>query len=73
MIIIYNSGAKCKPATCGARITSAMEGAVTALTAARGAAPYRAGEDTRDVLVKTLGYTPERVNALLRSGAVDSP
>ncbi len=40
---------------------------------ARGAAPYRAGEDTRAVLAKTLGYPEERIEALVRSGAVAVP
>ena len=40
---------------------------------ARGAAPYRAGEDTRTVLGQTLGYPEERIDALLRSGAVAIP
>ncbi len=40
---------------------------------ARGPAPYRAGEDTREVLSKTLGYAGERIEALLRSGAVAVP
>ena len=40
---------------------------------ARGPAPYRAGEDTRVVLADTLGYSVERIEALLRSGAVAAP
>ena len=40
---------------------------------ARGAAPYRAGEDTRAVLGQTLGYSSDRIDALVRSGAVAAP
>ena len=40
---------------------------------ARGAAPYRVGEDTRAVLRKTLGYAPEKIESLLRAGVVATP
>lgn len=40
---------------------------------ARGAAPYRPGEDTRAVLSETLGYSAERIEALLCAGAVAAP
>ena len=40
---------------------------------ASGPAPYRAGEHTREVLGKVLGYAPERVEELLRLGAVAAP
>ena len=40
---------------------------------ARGAAPYRAGEDTRAVLADTLGYSTERIEALLSAGAIAEP
>ena len=40
---------------------------------ARGAAPYRAGEDTRAVLADTLGYSNERIEALLSAGAIAEP
>ncbi|HEY5292507.1 MAG TPA: CaiB/BaiF CoA-transferase family protein [Burkholderiales bacterium] len=40
---------------------------------ARGPAPYRAGEHTRAVLADTLGYTNERIDALIRSGAIAVP
>ena len=40
---------------------------------ARGAAPYRAGEDTRAVLAGTLGYSNERIEALLSAGAIAVP
>jgi crotonobetainyl-CoA:carnitine CoA-transferase CaiB-like acyl-CoA transferase len=38
-----------------------------------GPAPYRIGEDTRAVLRDVLGYPEERVNELVRSGAVAAP
>jgi len=37
------------------------------------AAAYRVGEDTRDVLAKLLGYSEERIAALLASHAVETP
>ena len=40
---------------------------------ARGAAPYRAGEDTCAVLAGTLGYSSERIEALLSAGAIAVP
>ena len=40
---------------------------------ARGPAPYRAGEHTRSVLADTLGYSAERIDALLRCGAIAVP
>ena len=40
---------------------------------AKGAAPYRAGEHTREILAQTLGYTQERIEALLHSGAAALP
>ena len=36
-----------------------------------GPAPYRVGEDTRAVLCEVLGYSPERVQTLKRSGVVE--
>jgi len=38
-----------------------------------GPAPYRVGEHTRPVLQGALGYPAERVEALLRSGAIAAP
>ena len=38
-----------------------------------GAAPYRAGEHTREVLGHVLGYAPERIADLLERGAVAGP
>ena len=55
------------------RVTSAPFHIDGAPVPARGAAPYRAGEDTRAVLADVLGYTTERIEALLRSGAVAAP
>lgn len=55
------------------RVTSAPFHVDGAAVPARGAAPYRAGEDTRKVLEGTLGYDAERIDALLRSGAVAEP
>ncbi|MFH1603086.1 MAG: CaiB/BaiF CoA-transferase family protein [Pseudomonadota bacterium] len=40
---------------------------------ARGPAPYRAGEHTRAILTGMLGYSAERIEALLRSGTVAEP
>jgi len=39
----------------------------------RGPAAYRIGEHTRVVLGDLLGYPPERVAELLRSGVIDAP
>ena len=39
----------------------------------RGEAPYRPGEHSRTVLSELLGYTPERVERLIRTGAVAVP
>jgi crotonobetainyl-CoA:carnitine CoA-transferase CaiB-like acyl-CoA transferase len=39
----------------------------------QGAAPYRVGEHTQDVLSKLLGYDEARIAALLASGAVEAP
>ncbi len=41
--------------------------------APRGGAPYRAGEDTRHVLGEVLGYSAERIEALLQTGVVHAP
>ena len=41
--------------------------------APRGGAPYRAGEDTRHVLGEVLGYSAERIDALLQAGVVHAP
>ena len=38
-----------------------------------GPAPWRIGEDTREVLTKVLGYTPARIDELRRAGAVAEP
>ena len=38
-----------------------------------GPAPYRIGEHTRAVLTDVLGYTPARVDALRRAGAIAEP
>ncbi len=55
------------------RVTAAPFYVDGAAVPARGAAPYRAGEDTRAVLADTLGYTIETIEELLRSGAVAVP
>ncbi|MBM3217409.1 MAG: CoA transferase [Candidatus Rokubacteria bacterium] len=39
----------------------------------QGPAPYRIGEHTRSVLTEGLGYTPARVDELLRAGAIAEP
>ena len=38
-----------------------------------GPAPWRIGEDTREVLTKVLGYTPARIDELRRAGVVAEP
>jgi len=55
------------------RVTSAPFHIDGAAVPARGAAPYLPGENTRAVLAETLGYAEERIEALLRSGAVAVP
>ena len=55
------------------RVTSAPFHIDGAPVPARGPAPYRAGEHTRAVLADTLGYTNERIDALLRSGTIAVP
>jgi crotonobetainyl-CoA:carnitine CoA-transferase CaiB-like acyl-CoA transferase len=37
-----------------------------------GPAPYRVGEQTRDVLTQVLGYSAERIEALQRSRAIEA-
>jgi formyl-CoA transferase/CoA:oxalate CoA-transferase len=61
------------PARGEVRVTSAPFHIDGAPVPARGPAPYRAGENTRAVLADTLGYTSERIDALVRSGAVAVP
>jgi crotonobetainyl-CoA:carnitine CoA-transferase CaiB-like acyl-CoA transferase len=39
----------------------------------RGAAAYRVGEHTQQVLAQDLGYSPERIESLRRAGAIDIP
>jgi CoA:oxalate CoA-transferase len=39
----------------------------------RGGAPYRPGEDTRQVLGELLGYAPDRIDALLGARVIDAP
>jgi crotonobetainyl-CoA:carnitine CoA-transferase CaiB-like acyl-CoA transferase len=39
----------------------------------QGPAPYRSGEDTRRVLSEVLGYPAERIEELLRQGAIATP
>ena len=55
------------------RVTSAPFHIDGAPVPARGAAPYRAGEHTRAVLADTLGYSSERIDALIRFGAIAVP
>jgi len=56
-----------------ARVTSSPYHIDGAPVPALGEAPYRAGEHTREVLAGTLGYEAERIEALLRSGAIAAP
>jgi len=58
------------PARGEARVTAAPFHIDGASVPARGAAPYRAGEDTCEVLANTLGYSAERIDQLLRTGAI---
>ena len=55
-----------------ARVTSSPYHIDQKAVHARGAAPYRVGEDTRAVLEKTLGYLAEKIETLLKSGAVSA-
>ncbi len=61
------------PARGEVRVTSAPFYIDGSPVPAKGAAPYRAGENTRAVLAGTLGYSDDRIEALLRSGAVSEP
>lgn len=61
------------PARGEVRVTSAPFHIDGAAVHAHGPAPYRAGEDTREVLAKTLGYPAEKIEALLKSGALSVP
>ncbi len=56
-----------------ARVTSSPFHLDGAAVHARGAAPYRPGEDTRAVLAQTLGYDEAKIAMLLESGAVAVP
>jgi len=61
------------PARGEVRVTSAPFHIDGAPVPARGPAPYRAGEDTRAILSGTLGYSDERIDALLGAGAIAVP
>jgi len=61
------------PARGEVRVTSAPFHVDGAPVPARGPAPYRAGEHTHAILTDMLGYSAERIDALLRSGAVAVP
>ena len=61
------------PARGEVRVTSSPFHVDGSAVHARGAAPYRAGEDTRAVLADTLGYSTERIEALLSAGAIAVP
>ena len=61
------------PARGEVRVTSAPFHIDGAPVPPHGPAPYRAGEHTRAILADTLGYPAERIDALLRSGAVAAP
>ena len=39
----------------------------------QGPAPYRVGENTRDVLSNLLGYDEARIASLLKDGVVEAP
>jgi crotonobetainyl-CoA:carnitine CoA-transferase CaiB-like acyl-CoA transferase len=39
----------------------------------QGPAPYRVGENTRDVLANLLGYDDSRITSLLKDGVVEAP
>lgn len=55
------------------RVTAAPFHVDAAAVPPAGPAPYRAGEHTREILAGTLGYSAERIDALLASGAADQP
>jgi crotonobetainyl-CoA:carnitine CoA-transferase CaiB-like acyl-CoA transferase len=61
------------PAGARVRVTAAPFHLDGAPIPPAGPAPYRIGEDTRAVLRDVLGYPEERVNELVRSGAVAAP
>ena len=61
------------PARGEVRVTSSPFHIDGAPVPPHGPAPYRAGEDTRAILAETLGYSTERIDALLRCGAVAVP
>ncbi len=61
------------PVRGSARVTATPFHLDGAAIAPAGPAPYRIGQNTREVLVDVLGYSGERVQALLARGVVDSP
>ena len=61
------------PARGEVRVTSAPFHIDGAPVRAKGAAPYRAGEHSRAILAETLGYSTQRIDALIRAGAVAAP
>jgi crotonobetainyl-CoA:carnitine CoA-transferase CaiB-like acyl-CoA transferase len=61
------------PAVGRVRVTSTPFHLDGAPIAPAGPAPYRVGEDTRAVLMELLGYSEQRVNELLHSGAIAAP
>jgi crotonobetainyl-CoA:carnitine CoA-transferase CaiB-like acyl-CoA transferase len=61
------------PARGGVRVTASPFHVDGRAVGPSGPAPYRVGEHTRGVLEGTLGYRPDRVEALLRSGAIAAP
>jgi crotonobetainyl-CoA:carnitine CoA-transferase CaiB-like acyl-CoA transferase len=56
-----------------ARVTSSPYHVDRKAVHAKGAAPYRVGEHTRDVLEKTLGYSAATIASLLSKGVVSGP
>ena len=61
------------PAQGAVRVTAAPFHVDGAAVPPQGPAPYRAGEHTRTILADALGYPAEKIDALLRAGAVAAP
>ncbi len=56
-----------------ARVTSSPYHVDREAVHAKGAAPYRVGENTRAILASTLGYPADKIEALMKTGALAAP